>query len=240
MMVALNVSAWSKKVQEELHQKYSFSPNGRVELSNINGDVKIQVWDRSEVQVDAVKYGETEKELAQTTINIDADADNISIKTEYPSSKWWSGNNSASVEYTVTVPRNAQLDEISTVNGNLEISGATGTVNAATVNGELRALDLSGEAKLSTVNGHLEATFTHLNIPSASLSSVNGSLELKLPSNANAKIKASTVNGGISNDFGLSVDRGRWVGEDLNGVIGSGHAQIKLSNVNGKISISKN
>lgn len=238
--LAFNVGAWSKTVQEEFHQTYSISPSCRVELDNINGDVKIQVWDRSEVQVNAIKYGETERDLAQTNIRVDADSDSIAIRTEYPHSIVWSGNNSVNVEYTITVPKNARLDAISLVNGNLEITGVSGTVSAATVNGGLRALDLSGEMKLSTVNGSLNVAFTLLNIPRVSLSSVNGSLELKLPSNVDAKINASTVNGSISNEFGLTVDKGRWVGEDLSGVIGGGRTRIDLGNVNGKISILKN
>jgi hypothetical protein len=40
---------------EEFHQTYALTPDGRVELDNINGDVHISTWDRSEVKVDAVK-----------------------------------------------------------------------------------------------------------------------------------------------------------------------------------------
>ena len=69
------------------------------------------------------------------------------------------------------------------------------------------------------------------------MSSVNGSLDLTIPSDSNAEVEASTVSGGINNDFGLHVNNHRYVGHDMRGEIGHGGARIKLSNVNGRVEI---
>jgi hypothetical protein len=66
---------------------------------------------------------------------------------------------------------------------------------------------------------------------------VNGSLELTIPSDSNAEVEASTVSGGISNDFGLHVNDHRFVGHDLRGELGKGGSHIRLSDVNGRIEI---
>jgi DUF4097 and DUF4098 domain-containing protein YvlB len=240
IVCTVHTYAWSKKFQEEFHQTYPLSATGTVELDNVNGNVRIQVWERNEVQVDAVKYASTQEALEDTKIVVDARSNTIRIKTDYPSSKWWGRGNESSVEYTISVPRNADLDEISLVNGDLQIDSSAGSVSASTVNGTLTANDLSGETSLSTVNGTLQVGFSQLNASKVSLSSVNGTMQLKLPSNADARISASTVNGGISNDFGLEVDKHQWVGKDMKGVLGSGKTHIDLSTVNGKISIVKN
>ena len=68
---------------------------------------------------------------------------------------------------------------------------------------------------------------------------MNGSIVLSVPSGANAQVKASTVHGQISNDFGLTVEEGQYVGRNLSGQIGSGGPPIKLNNVNGSISIKR-
>jgi hypothetical protein len=47
------------------------------------------------------------------------------------------------------------------------------------------------------------------------------------------------VHGAIKNDFGLDVEHGEYVGHGLNGQIGNGGPRIKLSNVNGAISIKR-
>jgi len=52
-------------------------------------------------------------------------------------------------------------------------------------------------------------------------------------------VKASTLHGAITNDFGLAVDDGQYVGHNLSGQIGSGGPRIRLNNVNGSISIKR-
>ena len=244
-LLALTLSAHASDhrgtLTEEFHQTYAINANGRVELDNINGDVHISSWDRNEVKVDAVKYADTKERLDEAKIDIESGKDYLSVRTKYPNHdnnwNWGSHNNPASVEYTLTVPRSARLDEIKLINGELDITGIQGEVRASCINGRLEASDLSGRAKLATINGHLEAKFSELHGETLDLNSVNGSLDLTIPSDSNAEIEASTVSGGISNDFGLHVSNHRFVGHDLRGDLGSGGARIHLSNVNGHVGI---
>jgi DUF4097 and DUF4098 domain-containing protein YvlB len=226
---------------EEFHQTYALNADGRVELDNINGAVHISSWDRNEVKVDAVKYADTKERLDEAKIEIESAKDLLSIRTKYPEHdhnwNWGSHNNPAGVEYTLTVPRTARLDEIKLINGSLDVTGVSGEVRASCINGRLEAHDLAGRAKLETINGRLEARFTELAGKSVDLSSVNGSVELTIPSDSKAELEANTVSGGIENDFGLHVNRHQFVGRDLRGELGSGGTRIKLENVNGRIEI---
>jgi hypothetical protein len=228
-------------LSEEFHQTYALTPDGRIELDNINGPVHISSWDQNQVKVDAVKYADTKERLDEAKIEIDARNDSISIRTKYPdhnqSWNWGSHNNPASVEYTLTVPRTARLDEIKLINGSLDVTGMSGEVNASCINGQLEAHDLSGRARLSTINGRLDARFGQLASNSVELNSVNGSVELTIPSDSKAELEADTVSGGINNDFGLHVNHHNFVGHDLRGELGSGGAHISLKNVNGRIEI---
>ncbi|HZQ96300.1 MAG TPA: DUF4097 family beta strand repeat-containing protein [Candidatus Sulfotelmatobacter sp.] len=228
-------------LSEEFHQTYAITADGRVELSNINGDVHISSWDRNEVKVDAVKYADSRERLEEARIEIESGKDYLTIETKYPhhqqSWNWGSHNNPATVEYTLTVPRGVRLDEIKLINGALEVGGISGEVRASCINGRVDAHDLGGRAKLSTINGHLDAKFVKLPGQSVELNSVNGSVDLTIPSDANAEIEASTVSGGIHNDFGLHVNNHRFVGHDLRGDLGKGGTQIRLGNVNGRIDI---
>ena len=226
---------------EEFHQTYAITSNGRVELDNINGPVHITSWDRNEVKVDAIKYADTKERLDEAKIEIDSGKEFLSIRTKYPDHNnnwnWGSHNNPASVEYTLTVPRTASLDEIKLINGELDVTGISGEVRASCINGRLEAHDLSGRAKLETINGRLDARFAQLSGQDIELNSVNGSLELTIPSDSNAEVEASTVFGGINNDFGLHVNNHRFVGHDLRGELGKGGAHIRLSDVNGRVEI---
>lgn len=229
------------RLTEEFHQTYPLAAGGRIELENINGGVHITGWERNEVKVDAVKSARSKERLDEAKILIDAGSDSISIRTEYPNhdhtfinDDW---DNPASVEYTLTVPRGARLDEIKLINGQLDVLGVAGEVRASCINGMINARGLQGRVRLSTINGRLEAGFDHLADSPIELSSVNGGVELRLPSDAKAEVEASTVHGGITNDFGLRARNHQWVGHDLRGELGGGGTHIKLSNVNGRIEI---
>ena len=110
-------------------------------------------------------------------------------------------------------------------------------VRASCINGKLQAHNLSGRARLSTINGRLDARFEKLAGSVLELNSVNGSVELTIPSDSKAEIDASTVSGGIDNDFGLHVNHHRFVGHDLRGELAGGGTRIELKNVNGRIEV---
>lgn len=235
----------AQELREEFHQTYPLSATGRVILENINGGVQIKVWDRAAVQVDAVKRAYRKDRLAEAKIQVNATEEYIKIETEYPyqnmnfRSDERRSENPAMVEYSLTVPRQAVLESIELVNGSIDIEGVEGNVKASSVNGRLVARGLAGEARLSTVNGALQATFTRLDeMKPLTLISVNGPLTLVIPSNANASVRATTVHGGISNDFNLMVKHGEYVGHSMDGQLGAGGPKIKLSNVNGPIRVT--
>ena len=239
------VGETGEELREEFHQTYPLSPTGRISLENINGGVQIKVWDQASVQVDAIKKAYRRDRLNEAKIEVNATEENIRIKTEYPYENQTFRNderryeNPATVEYSLTVPRKAILESIELVNGSLDIDGVEGNVKASSINGRVSARGLVSEVRLSTINGPLTATFTQLDeTKPISLGSINGNVTLVIPSNANASIRAGTVHGGISTDFGLKVKHGEYVGHSMDGQIGTGGPRIKLNNINGGIKVT--
>ena len=240
LAVAQGHASDRREFTEEFHQTYPLAAGGRIELDNINGAVHITGWDRNEVKVDAVKYAGTKERLDEARIEIEAGSDSVSIRTRYPHhDQTFNGgwNDPAGVEYTLSVPRNARLDEIKLINGPLDIHGVAAEVRASCINGHMIAEGLQGRVKLEAINGRMEARFEHLTDSPIELSSVNGSIDLTLPSDVKADLEASTVSGGIDDDFGLHVRHHRFVGHDLRGELGGGGTRIRLSDVNGRIEI---
>jgi hypothetical protein len=223
------------EVTQDFHKTVPLAADGRVSLSNINGDVEITGWNQNEVQIDAVKTARDQQRLDEARIEVNTSGNSVEIETHYPSHLI--NNNPASVRYTLHVPQNARIDKVNLVNGALTVHGVTGEIDANLVNGKLHASDLAGTADLATVNGSIEADYTSLNnVREIKLKSVNGSVDLLLPQSPNADVSASTVNGGISTDFPLTV-KGHWVGKNMSGTLGSGGVSIELSNVNGSIHV---
>ncbi len=227
---------------ERFEQTYPLNADGTVSVSNVNGSITIETWDRNEVKLAYVKTADTKENLDDVQIRIDARQDEFTVETEYEAIKNRASKNykKLEVEYRLTVPRTAVLNDIETVNGSVSIANAANMTKASAVNGEVHGTNLRGTANLSTVNGTVVANFDQLQTGGKiSLNTVNGTVDLMIPSDANATIKADTVNGSISNDFGLPVRKGEYVGRDLHGKIGSGDVQIRLNSVNGALSIKR-
>src|SRR4051812_29795115 len=111
------------ELTEEFHQTYPLAAGGRPSPSNTNGAGKVQAWERSEVKVDAVKRAHTAERLREAQVKVDASSNRVRIETEYPDStlRWTDHDNErhenpATVEYTLTVPRGVNIDEINLIN----------------------------------------------------------------------------------------------------------------------------
>jgi len=240
-VLGLTLSLSAEEFREELHKTFPLTADGRVSLGNVNGSIRIEAWDRTEVQLDAVKKAKKKDHLEAVKIEIDAKADYLRVQTKHPSSKGWFGSkDTCSVDYVLKVPDLARLDEISSVNGSIDISGVRGKVEASTVNGALNARGLAADTKLSTVNGALKAAFADIDtVQSVSFSTVNGPVDLQLPPHPNADLSLSTVNGNIRGD--VDVKKNWPVGREVKTQLGEGGTKIKGSTVNGgmKVTVAK-
>ena len=218
---------------QEFQHSYSLAPHGRIRIENRYGDVRITAWDRDEVRIEAVKSAADEERLADASIVVDSTAEQLVVRTQYAGAE---SEAPASVEYRITVPRTANLDEIRLTNGALSISGLKGAVKATSVNGSITAERLEGKADLATVNGQVEAGFDRVSAAHPiSLRSVNGKIVLSLPSGSGGQLIAQNRSGEIQNDVGKpapQISR-----HHLETTLGSGGPQIVLHNVNGGISI---
>jgi DUF4097 and DUF4098 domain-containing protein YvlB len=239
--------AWARHEESQyFDQTFSVSERVRVSLENVNGDVHIEVWDQAEVRVQAEKFASSQELLDELEIEINASQDSVRIDTHYPHHRsffgWFSfGNNGHyRVEYTLTVPRGAELDSIDLVNGDLVVIGVQGGMEAELVNGDIIAEHLGGDLRLSTVNGSIRPEFEDMeDVERIDLESVNGKITLILPWGASASVRVETLNGSLRNDFGLEVHKHKYVGADMRGEIGGGDVDVIIETVNGGIEIRR-
>jgi DUF4097 and DUF4098 domain-containing protein YvlB len=239
----------SQNVGEEIErfeQTYPFNSNGKIKVSNINGSITVEAWEKNEIKLETVKYAESKEWLDELKVRIDASQSLFSVETDFSSwqnrkgGNWGKNGGSLQVEIRLYVPKNAYLDEIETVNGSVNVSNMQNFTKASAVNGQVRAVNLRGSAEISTVNGTTEAEFDSLQSTSKiTLSTVNGRVNLTIPSDADATVKADTVNGGIRNDFGLPIKKGEYIGRNLYGKLGNGDVKINLNSVNGPLNINR-
>ena len=229
-------------VTETFKQSYPLSAQGTVSLDNVNGNIEITAWDKNEVSLVAEKRAKDDEELNRLELVIEAQPDHLSIKTKVQKKSAWSifggWNNHSSVRYKLMVPADARLEKIDSVNSDITVTGVQGPVNLDTVNGSIEATGLMADARLDSVNGSLAAEFVSLEkVRNVKLNSVNGRASVTLPKGAGASIEADSVNGRVSVDQAIKLNKsGR---HELRGEIGSGGPSISLDTVNGSISVKE-
>ena len=227
-----------KTETEVINQVYQVGKNARLSLSNLNGEATVTGWDKNTIEVTATKHAGSQERLDDATVTFDLKNDHLRIEVDYEfedDTYDYHDGDLVGVEFEIRVPRGIDVGRVELVNGGLEFTDLTGSVDASSVNGNVTAKNLSGETRLSTVNGDvsLSSVRGHDDIE---LSSVNGSVTLYLPHNVNAKLTANTVHGDIRGNLGNGVTH---AGSSVDAVLGTGGARIELGTVNGDIRIRR-
>jgi DUF4097 and DUF4098 domain-containing protein YvlB len=111
------------------------------------------------------------------------------------------------------------VEELRTVNGNIEVYGADSTVRARTTNGNVR-LELS---HVHGITGTLAET-------------TNGSVVLALPADSQADLEARCLNGNFLSELPVAM-QSTLKPRELHGKLGHGGAAIKLHTINGGIRV---
>lgn len=225
-----------------------------VKVQNINGDVEVVAASGNRVEITAIKrnrrgdtddvrievkrYGTNEENVFVCAIWGEATCDENGYHSPKRRNRGHDDDNDTEVEFTVRVPRGVNVD-VGTVNGSVDIRGATGEVHASSVNGGVEAISEGGPVHASTVNGSIRASMRDLGDGDLEFSTVNGSITVELPEDLNADLRMNTVNGTLSSrDFPLTVT-GRFNPQNMRATIGKGGTRLSFSTVNGNVEIRK-
>jgi hypothetical protein len=195
--------------------------------------------DPADVKIEATKVGNGQDVLVCAVWSERTECDEDGYETR--NDRRWrddDNRNDVSVEFTVRLPAGVRLIT-STVNGALDIDGATSSVEASTVNGEIRASSTGGPVSASTVNGSVEVRMREMGTEPLEFSTVNGSVTVYVPDNINAELDMRTVNGRVSSDFPLTIS-GRINPRHLRATLGKGGQRLEFSTVNGSVELRKN
>ena len=233
--VLLSAVLWavpSFAISKDFNQSYPLQPGGSLELQNVNGTVDVQGWDRNEVEIHAVKTAkQKESDLERVSIDVDARPDAVSIATRYPQNE----GVEVAVEYTIHVPHSAHVERVGTINGTLRISGIESVENLQTVNGNIEVYESGGNIHAHTTNGNVHLELAHVGDKNGAVAeTTNGSLVLAVPSNTQADLEARCLNGNFYSELPMKMESTQRPRE-IHGKLGNGGASIHLRTVNGGI-----
>lgn len=201
-----------------------------------NGGIEVTAWDRNEVRVLAkvVSRGRSEARAEDLASAVSIETGGT-IRADGPKTE---NNESWSVSYRISVPRNTDLD-LSSTNGGVGVEGVNGDIDLQTTNGGLSLRDLSGDVRARTTNGGVSVELSGSRWEGSGLEAVttNGGVVLSIPEGYSAQLESGTRNGGFDIDFPITVS-GR-VRRSLSTELGSGGAPVSVRTTNGGVQIRR-
>jgi DUF4097 and DUF4098 domain-containing protein YvlB len=219
----------------DFHQTYPLQAGGTFDLQNVNGTVEVEGWDRNEVEISAVKTAkENNADLNRVSIEVDAKPGAVSVATRYPQNE----AAEVAVEYTVHVPHGAHIAHLITVNGTLRISGVEAIDELRTVNGNIEVYEGGGAVHAHVTNGNVHLELVRLREQDNTVAeTTNGSVLLAIPSDTQADLDTRCLNGSFSSEIPVALESSLKPRE-MHGKLGRGGTPIRLRTVNGGIRIA--
>jgi len=143
-----------------------------------------------------------------------------------------------SVSYRITVPRALNLS-LRTSNGGITVRDVDSRVEFRTTNGGVKLIGLAGDVKGQTTNGGIDIQLDgqSWNGEGLDVQTSNGGVKLAIPEHYNARLEASTDNGGFHSDFPGAVAGRR--GRNVSLQLGSGGAPITVRTSNGGVRVTR-
>ncbi len=222
---------------QDFQQSYNLPGGAGISIRNVAGNISVAGYDGAFIVVIAYKQGRDRDRVEIVDASGD---DHINVYTEYPRY----GGIEASVEFEVKIPRGVQynLEDISSVSGDVNVTAITGPIHAASVSGDIEITDLRGNANASSVSGEVYVQiFQDAGSANMKFASISGDVVVHAPSNLDALVEMSTLSGWLWTDFPIRRS-GRWPfwGRSARGRLGSGDATLRISSISGRVCLLVN
>jgi DUF4097 and DUF4098 domain-containing protein YvlB len=221
---------------QDFRKAYTLPSGGQVSIKNVSGEVKVAGYNIGSIEVVATKVGR-DRDLVQ--VEDLSTGEKIDIHVKYPEHC----NCDASVNFDVRVPSGVDYvyDSLSSVSGNVEVTGVRGRISAKSVSGNVTVTDAAGIVSATTVSGNVEAQITRLEgTGDLKFSSVSGNVDVKAPAGSNAEVKMSSVSGTLNTDFPIEIQSASYgPGQFARGRLGAGGNSLHISTVSGKASFTR-
>jgi len=219
--------------------------NYTLEVTNVNGAVTLSPWGQASFLINGTI---TAKGLgsspAQVNLVNSSMNGNIVFQAQFPNNAVFLISQTYSVKINVFIPVSVHLSKlvVGNVNGLVQATGLNVTgASFSSANGDIDfscSSCGSGGFSAQTTNGNIAGTFSRPIIAgNYTMSSQNGNVQMTVPSSSSFKLTASLVNGNIQTP-NLVLSNQTKTTTQVTATVGAGTADVKLSTVNGQITIT--
>lgn len=227
---------------EEFRWEGRVADGAAIEIKGINGSILAETAPGQRIEVVAVKRGRR-SDPGDVRVEVIEHRGGVTLCAVYPgpgnsceaggSGRISTHNNDVVVNFQVLVPSGVRFLG-RTVNGSIKIPNIESDVSVETVSGSVE-VTTTGTAEATSVNGSIKAVVgARMLNHDLTFRTVNGSIAVTLPDGVGADVRATTLNGSLTSDFPLTIQR-----RLMTGTIGSGGASLRLETTNGAIRVRR-
>lgn len=232
---------WNKSEQEVMNKDYPINPKSTIDISNVEGDITIKVWNQNKLVVEAIKKG-TAEEVSSTTVNVKSQASHTYISTKVSADK-----PNAITNYTLMVPETVNVKANISSSGSIKIKQVRGSIDASTNEGSIEITDSTNTVVAKTGDGTIKIKQKYFNEPnSIFVETIKGPIYLYLPREIQANLHARTLQGTITSEQAITfypqtmkLNKETWdrIKKEVHGTLGNGGSPITLEATRGNIII---
>jgi hypothetical protein len=225
--------------REEIRKNFELAAGTRVEVSGINGWVKIETSDSKTADIYIERFGESQEVLNRRKITVENTAAGLTIRGDKGDAGLLSRMFGSKPTEHVTLRLPRQVSLVTTgVNGAVTSAEIDGPVEINGINGKVDVAQAVGSAELSGINGNVSVGLKQIGKSGVEISGINGNIELRLSQSVNADLEAHGMNGRLTSDLpNVSVDKSSH--GSYSAQIGSGGTSISASGINGNIRLTR-
>jgi DUF4097 and DUF4098 domain-containing protein YvlB len=235
-----------------------------LDVSNINGAVRIVGSDDAALSIEGVKIvkssseGEAAEHLKEIEIVVGEANGALTLRSVHPESHDGTHYN---VEFEIHVPRTWRVTATN-VNGQITVEGMRAPVHASVTNGQIRTREVKadvtatvdngqingdvdvpsgGNLALTVTNGQIDSRLVFNGAANCTMVATNGEVKLALDDNASARVNASVEVGNVNVRDLTATNESRtrtgMVGELYSGTVGGGAATVGVTVSTGAVRI---
>jgi hypothetical protein len=207
-LLLAGAAAGAATLKEHFDKTVPLKPGSEVRLTNVNGGVTVDAWDRNEVRIEAekeVRAGSDQaarKLMGKVRIDVAPGPAGLHIDTQVPKREeggWLAdlfngGGVSVGVTYKLHVPRHVALD-VRDANGAIQAGGTLGNAHLKTSNGGITVREVSGNLDLESNNGAIGVSRS---AGSLKASTTNGGIDAEMLHLTAGDLHLETSNGAVS------------------------------------------
>jgi len=204
-----------------------------------NGGISIKGWDRSDILVRSQvnTYAPTDGEARNLALQVSIQAAGPNIRANGPARD---SDHQWAVSYEIFVPSRSSMN-LSTENGGVSISDVVGNLEFKTVNGGLALRRVGGYVHGNTTNGGvtIDLSGDRWEGQGLEVTTTNGGVRLRVPANYSAQLEAQTSSGGIHATGVAELLAPDQPAHRISTALGAGGATLKVTTINGGVSVSR-